>query len=159
MHLICSSMFRTTWLNLQHKSKSSSNVKSQAGRWQNTCACKVSKESGCRRRDEQHYLILFGGESSRSNIISAKCLLPDPHHHCQQDSIPYPSHIDSTNPVHLSSVNKQVLSDSDDPLWVYLVWLPLGVWICFAYYPAAIMYQNMASQDCRMSPFAGFESW
>jgi len=69
--------------------------------------CKVSKESGCRRRDEQHYLILFGGESSRSNIISAKRLLPDPHHHCQQDSIPYPSHIDSTNPVHLSSVNKQ----------------------------------------------------
>lgn len=50
---------------------------------------------------------LFGGESSPSNIISAKCLLPDPHHHCQQDSIPYPSHIDSINPVHLSSVNKQ----------------------------------------------------
>ncbi len=31
----------------------------------------------------------------------------------------------STNPAHFSSANKH-LSDCDEPLWVYLVWLPLA---------------------------------
>lgn len=105
MHLIFNNCF---WTRKQVIKGQTINLRQGGGSICVQCVmCKVSKERGCRRRDEQHYLILFGGESSRSNIISAKCLLPDPHHHCQQDSIPYPSHIDSTNPVHLSSVNKQ----------------------------------------------------
>lgn len=93
----------------------------------------------CRRRQEQHYLTASRGASSRSHhfrsALASASTSPLP---ARQHPVALPSRLH--HPIHLSSVNKHSL--------IKLRWAPLGIsclmtasgmWICFAYYQAAIM--------------------